>query len=246
MRLTTYNERLEFREYESGIRVLLPSDLDLALLRMMVAQQDEQLVELEDEDPPGEVCQAKVALGPAEGEEKERLQQVVYGYEDRKQLLIEAWTRSLRATVKQLAKAERQVEGKAALGGQEVFRVFSMREFSKRERMEAEEEHSTLVEDADGTQRRELDIPARNLKLLSGCVLGEWVPIAEVAGQGLPTQKFGKEARALQPIAPEEVADLQDKVAQTLIERSWARNTMSAELAGFFDKQPPLLRWKES
>jgi hypothetical protein len=264
-RLKQYTETLEFREYH-GHRVLLPSELDLAIKRLTRASQDEELDRLETQPEPGEIKKARTLLVSASEAARPALEAKLAAYETRKAAEQEGWLTALWRTDRTLQKMEQLVDGKPdALGGESVSQRFELREFSDGEARQTDEEHSELRENEAGEARKVILLDARNRALLDVVLLGEWLPTDEVqlhlrqaAAEELDpdyvlaaprqTRHFTDvvdgqpQAREYTLVTAPAAEELQKTICQTLIERMWAKNTMASELAGFFGPVPRPLR----
>jgi hypothetical protein len=244
-RLVEYDEELEFRVYHKETpkehRVLLPSELDLAIKRMMLAEQEAELERLAEQPEPPNIKRCRAILTEPEHAEFEDARSKVAAYEARRGAETDAWNTAFYRTERQLQKMEEKAENPNSLGGEAEHIRFRMREFSQRERLEADEEFATL-EEQNGQRVKTIEIAARNLKLLQQALIGEWVPdgaLPDGANVSSPVKakEFGGERYLLVMIEDQEVEHFQQTIVQTLIDRMWAKNTMAPELAGFFEKR---------
>lgn len=237
--LQEYTETLLFVRYP-GIRVLLPDDLDLAIQRLEIRRIEDELERLEEMGDPAEISNTRRKLSELEGTELELAKAKIFAHESRRVADQEARLTELWRVQKVLEKMERLCESSGDLGGDPEPVRYELREFSKGDRNEVDAKYEVVHDLADGRKVRVIErVGDRNLDLLRKCLIGQWTEVSEtrISEQSAPQQGFGGEAFFLLPI--EEVADLQDTVAETLINRMWAKNTMAPELAGFFGKAPP-------
>ena len=217
--LEEYSETIEFRDY-GGHKVIVPNDLDFALQQHMLNQQKEEQERLAAvTEPPSSVKAARATLKDTEATEAELelARAKVSAYDARSDAEMEAWRTAEWRTVRKLERMEEAINGDLKDIGDVSTKTFRMREFSRRQRRKADEEFTTFQEGPDGQQQKTIDTDPRNDRLLQECLLGE-----VVNGETVPV---------------EDILDLQDTVAAILIDRMWARNTMSSELLGFFGKR---------
>jgi hypothetical protein len=206
-----YEEVLELRVYPNGQRIILPSELDQAILRGQQAEDQQRLEDWEAEPTPPEIAAQQDALKQADlpPAERERCARAVEAFTQERIRERRRLQAQLKATQRHLARAENPPVDASGTPQQLIYR---MREFTRRERVDVDDKHTSVDPDS---HKRLIDVEARNQELLQRVLLAEVVD-----GE-----------RVVDPPPP---GNLPDAVARTLIARMWARNTMAPELAGYF------------
>jgi hypothetical protein len=220
--LEGYDEVVEFIDYGNGMHVLLPSELDLAIMRASIAERQQALEDFEAETMPAEIrsCVERVSrwveqLGGAdlpEGVSRELFERQLEKIEDWENARIldrrrrEQELRGLRRT---LARAEQEEPDEE---GARVQLTFPMRLFSFEEKMVFEDRHTAIDEHFNRT----VDFHRRNLELLNAVMQGNLV-------DGKVQELKGRAEKVLPDI-----------VVTTLIERMWTRNRMPLGLRDYF------------
>lgn len=209
---STYEMRFRFQVYYPGTpqehRILLPDEVDLAVLNLQIASQEEEIARLQAQPYPPEIQEIRQRPEgePRTPEETSRLA----SFATLRLAEQESWGTALYRTRKRLEQALKLIDGAPDPRAIAEERCFVFRDFEYEEQLDAEDEHTVLRQG-----RLELDRGRRNAQLFRLCLLGE--------------QKYGERI----PVDWEHHA-LPSKLVQVGIERQWARAEMSPELADHF------------
>lgn len=212
-KLQPYDEVIRYRLL-GGTRIILPDDMDLRVKQQQINNLKAQLEHLEKAERPAEIREIEQKVDHLEGKERERAL-----------LMLQVWnterSREWHRVQALLFGAERQMDqlnklielGQKAPEGEVVTETYHLREFSRKERLTADDNNTEIDNDVT-PPRRDLDADQRDLDLLKAI----W---------GGTTNTNGEEEEAGDP------GDLPDTLAVILIGRMWARNSMDPALAGF-------------
>lgn len=263
--LAKYTETLTYRVYNAGTdhehRVLMPSELDLAIQRMMIDEQEQELERLRSQIEPTEIQKARREIETAEGAALDLAMSRIRSHEDRRLQEVEGWETAKYRSERALERMENPPDEDKAVCKVVVER-YHLREFSRKDLLEADDEHSEVVS-LNGLDQKQTDTVRRNLELLGGVMLGQWWPVPDVPNENdnsrekkeftdpdgvKRTYMLVKPGEQLNPgedpLLPEDPSEIQMKVSQTLIDRMWAKNNMSPALMGFFGKREKPSRLK--
>jgi hypothetical protein len=253
-----YAEELEFREMRGGRRVILPSDLDVALKQIGIGRLDQNLQRLREEPMPSEVKLAidDVDEGIITESKKERLKATIRDWESQRIADQRAMFSALHSQKAEMGEMLRLMGvalptewGEDALvgpgplidlGGEPVSEFYGMREIIAEKRYWADDEFSRLD---SKTNERNLDTGKRNVWLLGWVLLwkreARGPQIAECRrllemGE-LDRLKEGAEVYTRDSTQDRmDPGKIQDTRARVLIDRMWARNSMDPQLEVYF------------
>lgn len=226
LKLTDYEETIDYLEFEDGRIALLPSEWDIAAEHAKISDLEHQRDDIEAESLPPTLADHAATVAKfekaAEGEELppraeyERSAARVREWEDRRTANWQYLNNTIRASLRLLEsiengpKATDEVDEDGCTRKQAVF-VFKT--FSHATRVQIDDDHITI--DAE-THAKELDTSRRNVALLRASFVG--------VREGGQTKKLDGEI--------DEV--VHDAVVRVLIGRMWARNSMNDQLVPYF------------
>lgn len=202
-----YQETVEFVCLPDGQEFLKAAPIDLAAKRMALEDLQDALARLEaaTEKPPDVAAAEKAIHGGAQGEDLKDL------IREWRQSRTSQW-QFLQERLRREELALRQMEEEIDLPGITTRKeVYGCVKLTRRQVKEAENAH-TEVDQEKG--RRTVDTDARDEELLR---------------QVLQYRAVGETREP-----PEDPAEMDYQVAEVLIGRMWARNSLNAGLARFF------------